>query len=95
MRPISKPPGYYKDERGREYYWDGQHRSYIPNENPLLQLNREIGDAFLSLVSSFSGVIAVVSVLCWGFGGLLVGGMGGSVIGIIIGIVIAVVFMAL
>ena len=95
MRPISKPPGYYKDERGREYYWDGQHRSYIPNEDPLLKLNREIGEGFVSLVNSFSGVVVVASVLAWGLGGLLVGGVGGFVVGIIIGTVIAVLFLGL
>jgi hypothetical protein len=33
VRLISKPPGHYKDERGREYYWDGRQRSYIPKSS--------------------------------------------------------------
>lgn len=28
---MNKPPGHYRDERGREYYWDGERRSYIPD----------------------------------------------------------------
>ncbi len=30
---MNKPPGYYRDERGREYYWDGRQRSYIPHDS--------------------------------------------------------------
>jgi hypothetical protein len=27
-RTINKPPGFYKDDKGNEYYWDGQQRAY-------------------------------------------------------------------
>ena len=30
---MNRPSGYYRDERGREYYWDGQRRSYIPRSS--------------------------------------------------------------
>jgi hypothetical protein len=30
---MNKPPGHYRDEKGHEYYWDGQTRSYIPDDS--------------------------------------------------------------
>jgi len=30
---LNQRPGHYRDERGNEYYWDGQHRSYIPGNS--------------------------------------------------------------
>lgn len=28
---INQPPGHYRDEQGREYYWDGERRHYLPD----------------------------------------------------------------
>ncbi len=70
MRPISKPTGYYKDERGREYYWDGRQRSYIP-ENPYRQFKSDMGRAApwvvvaLSLPVIVPVVIVLVALLLW------------------------------
>ncbi len=30
---MNKPPGHYRDEKGHEFYWDGQRRSYIPHDS--------------------------------------------------------------
>lgn len=41
---MNIPPGYYRDEKGLEYYWDGQQRSYIP-ENPYRQFKADVDRA--------------------------------------------------
>ncbi len=76
---MNKPPGYYKDERGREYYWDGQHRSYIPET--LGELNRRAGDSFNSLVVGIFPVLMVVMcLLLWFFSAVIVGPAAGFLV---------------
>jgi hypothetical protein len=59
---VNRPPGYYKDEYGRDYYWDGQHRSYIP-QNSYQQFKRDYNEfsyqwtrAMLWLLGIFFGI---------------------------------------
>jgi hypothetical protein len=40
VKPISKSPGSYKDEHDREYYWDGQTRSYTPPNSSTYRWSR-------------------------------------------------------
>ena len=76
---MNKPPGYYRDERGREYYWDGQHRSYLPET--LGELNRRAGEGLESLVVLFFPVLMVVMcLLMWFFFALIVGPAAGLLV---------------
>ncbi len=52
---ANRRPGYYRDERGREYYWDGQTRSYIP-VNSYDQFNQDMQP----LMSCFVVAMAIV-----------------------------------
>ena len=73
---MNKPPGYYRDERGREYYWDGQHRSYIPET--LGELNRRAGEGLESLIVLFFPAIITIGILLFGFFTALIIGPGGA-----------------
>ncbi len=59
---TNKPPGHYRDERGYEYYWDGQRRSYIPNDSfgQFMRNMRPLGN---SLVWGYAGAILLGFVL--------------------------------
>jgi uncharacterized membrane protein len=61
---MNQPPGYYRDERGNEYYWDGQHRSYIP-ENPYQQFKSDVDRAAPWIVGALAlpGLLPVVSIV--------------------------------
>lgn len=53
---MHRPPGYYRDEKGREYYWDGQHRSYIP-QTSWERINRDVDHAVRNLDYVVFGVL--------------------------------------
>ncbi len=54
---MNRPPGYYKDERGREYYWDGRTRSYIP-DNSYDRFRRDLDRAGIVVV--LTSVVLIV-----------------------------------
>ena len=57
---MNRPPGYYKDERGREYYWDGERRSYIPT-NSYQEFNEDMAPVTNCLV--MGAVISIVGMI--------------------------------
>ena len=63
---MNKPPGYYRDEKGREYYWDGERRSYVPKSS--MDWLNENSHAAISMT-----VVLLVAVLfLWGVGSLVI-----------------------
>ncbi len=64
---MNKPPGYYRDERGREYYWDGRQRSYIPHDS-FGQFMTDMNKVTLGVVGFFVLIlvaIVVIALLLW------------------------------
>jgi hypothetical protein len=82
---ANRRPGYYRDERGREYYWDGQTRSYIP-VNSYDQFNQDMQP----LMSCFVVAMAIV----YGIGVLYLMAMFFA-LGAILILIAAVVLLAL
>ena len=62
---MHKPPGYYKDEKNREYYWDGERRSYILKSS-WTRFNEDMEP----LLWTYFGAVGLVWLLVLGLFGL-------------------------
>lgn len=65
---INQPPGHYRDEQGREYYWDGERRHYLPDTSfrDLLEVSNKV---FLYMVGlGFALIIGIplLALIGWG-----------------------------
>lgn len=76
---MQKKPGHYVDEQGHKYYWDGQTRSYIPDNSfgQFLDGANKVASIF---VLGYAGVWILAAVIFVGLIILFTFGWAGSII---------------